>query len=169
MEDEFGVPLLNGYGITECSPGLAGVRQNRPAADETVGPMLPGIEHRIVDRDGNLVAEGEVGELHVRGLNVMLGYYRAPDQTAAAIDRDGWFNTGDLARMSGEGNLYIEGAPRSSSSAPASTSIRPRSRRCSTRMNSWCSRPSSDATSRATRRWSRSSSFFPARGSELTS
>ena len=109
MEDEFDVPLLNSYGITECSPGLAGVRQNRPAADETVGPMLPGIEHRIVDRDRNLVAEGEVGELHVRGLNVMLGYYRAPDQTAAAIDRDGWFNTGDLARMSGEGNLYIEG------------------------------------------------------------
>ena len=109
MEDEFGVPLLNGYGITECSPGLAGVRQNRPAGDETVGPMLPGIEHRIVDRDGNRVADGEVGELHVRGLNVMLGYYRAPEQTAAAIDRDGWFNTGDLARISGEGNLYIEG------------------------------------------------------------
>jgi acyl-CoA synthetase (AMP-forming)/AMP-acid ligase II len=71
--------------------------------------MLPGIEHRIVDRDGNRVADGEVGELHVRGLNVMLGYYRAPEQTAAAIDREGWFNTGDLARMSGEGNLYIEG------------------------------------------------------------
>jgi acyl-CoA synthetase (AMP-forming)/AMP-acid ligase II len=109
MEDEFGIPLLNGYGITECSPGLAGVRQTRPARDESVGPLLPGIEHRIVDRDGNRVADGSVGELHVRGLNVMLGYYRAPDQTAAAIDRDGWFNTGDLARMNNEGNLYIEG------------------------------------------------------------
>lgn len=109
MEHEFGVPLLNGYGITECSPGLAGVRQNRPAGDETVGPMLPGVEHRIVDREGIPVADDAVGELHVRGLNVMLGYYRAPEQTAAAIDRDGWFNTGDLARMNGEGNLYIEG------------------------------------------------------------
>jgi long-chain acyl-CoA synthetase len=109
MEDEFGVPLLNAYGITECSPGLAGVREGRPARDETVGPLLPGIEHRIVDRDGNHVADGAVGELHVRGYNVMLGYYRAPEQTAAAIDPDGWFNTGDLARMSDEGNLYIEG------------------------------------------------------------
>jgi acyl-CoA synthetase (AMP-forming)/AMP-acid ligase II len=109
MEDEFGMALLNGYGITECSPGLAGVRESRPVTDETVGIFLPGVEHRIVDRDGNRVAEGAVGELHVRGPNVMLGYYRAPDQTAAAIDRDGWFNTGDLARMSGEGNLYIEG------------------------------------------------------------
>jgi long-chain acyl-CoA synthetase len=109
MEDEFGIPLLNGYGITECSPGLAGVRENRPAEDETVGPLLPGVEHRIVGRDGNRIADGAVGELHVRGPNVMLGYYRAPDQTAAAVDRDGWFNTGDLARMNGEGDLYIEG------------------------------------------------------------
>jgi long-chain acyl-CoA synthetase len=109
MEDEFGVSLLNAYGITECSPGLAGVRESRPAHDETVGRILPGIEHRIVDRDSNRVADGAVGELHVRSLTVMLGYYRAPEQTAAAIDRDGWFNTGDLARMSDEGNLYIEG------------------------------------------------------------
>jgi len=109
MEDEFGIPLLNGYGITECSPGLAGVRESRPVEDETVGPFLPGIEHRIVDREGNRVDDGAVGELHVRGPNVMLGYYRAPDQTAAAIDRDGWFNTGDLARTNKEGDLYIEG------------------------------------------------------------
>jgi long-chain acyl-CoA synthetase len=109
MEDEFGIPLLNGYGITECSPGLSGVRENRPASDETVGPILPGVEHRIVDRDGNRVSDGAVGELHVRGPNVMLGYYRAPEQTAAAIDREGWFNTGDLARMNREGHLYIEG------------------------------------------------------------
>jgi len=88
---------------------FAGVRQTRPAGDESVGPLLPGIEHRIVDRDGNRVADGAVGELHVRGLNVMLGYYRAPDQTGAAIDRDGWFNTGDLARTNKEGDLYIEG------------------------------------------------------------
>lgn len=109
MEEEFGIPLLNGYGITECAPGLSGVREAQPATDETVGRFLPGIEHRIVDREGHHVAEGDVGELHVRGPNVMLGYYRAPDQTAAAIDRDGWFNTGDLARVSREGNLYIEG------------------------------------------------------------
>ncbi|WP_035685308.1 class I adenylate-forming enzyme family protein [Bradyrhizobium sp. Cp5.3] len=109
MEEEFGVSLLNGYGITECSPGLAGVREENPAADETVGPFLPGIDHRIVDRDGRQVRIGEVGELHVRGANVMLGYYRAPDLTAAAIDRDGWFNTGDLGRMNEREQLYIVG------------------------------------------------------------
>jgi acyl-CoA synthetase (AMP-forming)/AMP-acid ligase II len=109
MEEEFGIPLINGYGITECSPGLAGVREEDPAADETVGPFLPGIEHRIVDRDGRQIGIGEVGELHVRGANVMLGYYRAPDLTAAAIDRNGWFNTGDLGRINQRGELYIVG------------------------------------------------------------
>jgi long-chain acyl-CoA synthetase len=100
---------LNNYGITECSPGLSGVRSEHPVSDESVGPFLPGIEHRIVDRQGKNVATGEVGELHVRGPNVMLGYYRAPEQTAAAIDDQGWFNTGDLARVNGEGHLYIAG------------------------------------------------------------
>ena len=109
IEDEFGIPLLNNYGITECSPGLSGVRSEHPVSDESVGPFLPGIEHRIVDRQGKKVATGEVGELHVRGPNVMLGYYRAPEQTAAAIDDQGWFNTGDLARVNGEGHLYIAG------------------------------------------------------------
>jgi acyl-CoA synthetase (AMP-forming)/AMP-acid ligase II len=109
IEDEFGIPLLNNYGITECSPGLSGVRSEHPVSDESVGPFLPGIEHRIVDGQGKAVATGEVGELHVRGPNVMLGYYRAPELTAAAIDSQGWFNTGDLARLNGEGHLYIAG------------------------------------------------------------
>ena len=109
IEDEFGIPLLNNYGITECSPGLSGVRSQQPVADELVGPFLPGIEHRIVDLNGKHVATGDVGELHVRGPNVMLGYYRAADLTAAAIDGEGWFNTGDLARVNAEGHLYIAG------------------------------------------------------------
>ncbi|MBR0825260.1 AMP-binding protein [Bradyrhizobium manausense] len=109
IEDEFGIPLLNAYGITECSPGLTGVREADPVSDESVGPLLPGIAYRIVDRDGKAVGTGEVGELHVRGANVMLGYYRAPDQTAAGIDRDGWFNTGDLARVNARGHFYIVG------------------------------------------------------------
>ncbi len=109
IEDEFGIPLLNNYGITECSPGLSGVRLQRPVSDDSVGPFLPGIEHRIVDRQGKRVSTGEVGELHVRGANVMLGYYRAPELTAAAIDSEGWFNTGDLVRVNEEGHLYIAG------------------------------------------------------------
>jgi long-chain acyl-CoA synthetase len=109
VELEFGIPLLNNYGITECSPGLSAVREDEPADDDTVGRLLPGVEQRIVDRQGRDVPIGEVGELHVRGLNVMLGYYRAPELTSAAIDKDGWFNTGDLARINAQGHLYIVG------------------------------------------------------------
>jgi acyl-CoA synthetase (AMP-forming)/AMP-acid ligase II len=108
VEEEFGLPLLNNYGITECSPGLTGVRESAPRRDESVGRFLPGIEHRLLNRDGERVRDGEVGEVQVRGPNVMLGYYRAPDLTARALDADGWFNTGDLARLDGD-HLFIAG------------------------------------------------------------
>jgi len=108
VEQELGLPLLNGYGITECSPGISGVRPDNPRADHAVGTILPGLEAKLVGRDGKAVANGGVGELHVRGPNVMRGYYRAPDLTAKAIDPDGWFNTGDLARFEGD-YLYIVG------------------------------------------------------------
>jgi acyl-CoA synthetase (AMP-forming)/AMP-acid ligase II len=108
VEQEFGVQLSNGYGITECSPGIAAVHSDDPRNDESVGTVLPGVEARIKRLDGSLATPGEVGELHVRGPNVMLGYYRAPDLTANVIDRDGWFNTGDLARFDGP-HLFIVG------------------------------------------------------------
>jgi long-chain acyl-CoA synthetase len=100
--------LLNGYGITECSPGISGVRLDNPRDDQAVGILMPGIEARVRTIDGIPLANGEVGELHVRGRNVMRGYYRAPELTAKAIDSAGWFNTGDLARFEGE-CLYIVG------------------------------------------------------------
>lgn len=108
VEQELGLSLLNGYGITECSPGISGVRPDTPRTDQAVGTILPGLEARLIGRDGAPVANGEVGELHVRGPNVMRGYYRAPDLTAKAVDPDGWFNTGDLARFEGD-CLYIVG------------------------------------------------------------
>ena len=79
VEQEFGLPLSNGYGITECSPGISGVRFDAPRADQAVGTLLPGVEARVRTIDGIPVARGEVGELHVRGRNVMRGYYREPD------------------------------------------------------------------------------------------
>jgi acyl-CoA synthetase (AMP-forming)/AMP-acid ligase II len=108
VERELGLPLLNGYGITECSPGISGVRFDAPRADQAVGTLLPGVEARVRTTDGIPVGKGEIGELHVRGRNVMRGYYRAPDLTAKAIDSEGWFNTGDLARFEGD-CLYIVG------------------------------------------------------------
>lgn len=108
VERELGLVLNNGYGITECSPTIAITRLDDPCADEAVGPPIPGIETRLIGPDGGAVAADGVGELHVRGPNVMLGYYRAPELTRAVVDADGWFNTGDLARFSGR-NLYIVG------------------------------------------------------------
>jgi len=108
VEEELGLSLLNGYGITECSPGISAVRIGAPRDDQAVGILAPGVESRIVGRDGKLVVNGQVGELHVRGRNVMLGYYHAPDMTANAIDAEGWFNTGDLARFEGD-CLFIVG------------------------------------------------------------
>jgi len=108
VEKELGLSLLNGYGITECSPGISGVRFETPRDDQAVGTLLPGIEARLVGLDGAAVADGDVGELHVRGRNVMRGYYRAPDLTAKVINEDGWFNTGDLARFEGD-CLFIVG------------------------------------------------------------
>ena len=102
------MPLHNGYGVTECSPTIAQTRVETPCADTSIGPPFPGVEIKLVGADGAEVQAGETGELHVRGPNVMKGYYRAPEATAAAVDHEGWFNTRDLARLE-NGNLYIVG------------------------------------------------------------
>jgi acyl-CoA synthetase (AMP-forming)/AMP-acid ligase II len=108
VEKLIGIPLHNGYGVTECSPNIAQARIEDPRADTSVGQIFPGVEVKFMGTDGKPVAEGEVGELWVRGPNVMRGYYRAPEETAAAIDAEGWFNTRDLARLE-DGNLFIVG------------------------------------------------------------
>ena len=104
----FGLTLHNGYGITECSPTIAMTGRDRPRRDEAVGEPIPGIEVRLLGPDRRPVAPGGVGEIHVRGPGLMQGYYRAPELTAAAIDAEGWFNTGDLARLE-DGALWIVG------------------------------------------------------------
>ncbi|MGH7837528.1 MAG: class I adenylate-forming enzyme family protein, partial [Candidatus Binataceae bacterium] len=108
VEKLFGLVLYNGYGVTECSPNIAQAIIEAPRKDTSVGRVFPGIEVQLVGTDGKSVRDGEVGELHVRGPNVMKGYYSAPEETAAAIDAEGWFNTRDLARLE-DGNLFIVG------------------------------------------------------------
>lgn len=108
VENLFGLTLHNGYGVTECSPTIAQTRVESPRADVSVGRVFPGVEIKLVGADRNPVAEGEVGELWVRGPNIMKGYYRAAEETATAIDSEGWFNTRDLARVVDE-NLFIVG------------------------------------------------------------
>ncbi len=109
VENLLGLPLHHAYGITECGPTVAQVRPGAPVrSDTSVGPILPGSEIKLVGADGKTVPEGEVGELWVRSPGVMKGYYRAPEETAAAINAEGWFNTRDLARLEGD-NLFIVG------------------------------------------------------------
>jgi long-chain acyl-CoA synthetase len=108
VEELFGMTLYNGYGVTECSPNISQAVVGEHRTDTSVGRPLPGIELQLVGSDQKLVADGEVGELWVRGPNVMKGYYRALDETTAAINPEGWFNTRDLARLK-DGYLFIEG------------------------------------------------------------
>jgi long-chain acyl-CoA synthetase len=108
VESLFGMVLHNGFGVTECSPTIALTRVESPRADTSVGPAFPGVEIKLVGPEARSLAEYEVGELWVRGPNVMKGYYRAPQETSAVIDSEGWFNTRDLAKIS-DGNLFIVG------------------------------------------------------------
>jgi len=108
VESLFGTVLHNGYGVTECSPNISQAKVGEYRTDTSVGQVLPGVEVQLVGSDQQPVADGEVGELWVRGPNVMKGYYHAPEETAAAINQAGWFNTRDLARLE-NGYLFIVG------------------------------------------------------------
>ena len=109
VESVYGITLHNGYGMTESSPTVAQTMLEAPRSDCSVGPAIPGIEVRFVSLDGVDVAQGEIGELWVRGPNIMLGYYRNPEQTAATVTAHGWLKTGDLARQDADGALHIVG------------------------------------------------------------
>jgi len=112
VEERFGIPFSIVFGTTECSPLITQVRPDDDAGDraETLGQPLPQTEVRVSDPvTDEVVACGQVGELCARGYLVMAGYHDAPDATAAAIDADGWYHTGDLASMDERGYLRVEG------------------------------------------------------------
>lgn len=109
VEAVYGLPLHNGYGMTESSPTVSHTMLDRPRSDCSVGEVIPGVEVRFIGLDGVDTAPGEIGELWVRGPNVMLGYYRNPEQTRVAVTEDGWLKTGDLARQDADGALHIVG------------------------------------------------------------
>jgi len=100
---KMGMEMLQGYGLTECSPIVA---VNRDTANRTgsVGPPLPEIEVRIEDPD-----ESGIGEIVVKGPKIMLGYHNAPEATAEVLSRDGWFHTGDYGFLDRDGFLFVTG------------------------------------------------------------
>ena len=106
FEAAFGCMILEGYGLSETSPVAS---FNHPDAERkpgSIGTPIEGVEMRVVDGDGKDVAAGDVGEIAIRGHNVMKGYWGRPEATAEAIP-DGWFRTGDLARNDEDGYFFI--------------------------------------------------------------
>jgi long-chain acyl-CoA synthetase len=106
FEEAFGCPILEGYGLSETSPVASFNHPDRERKPGSIGTPIAGVEMRAVDDSGADVPQGEVGEIAIRGHNVMKGYWRKPDATAAAIP-DGWFRTGDLARIDEDGYFFI--------------------------------------------------------------
>jgi long-chain acyl-CoA synthetase len=100
--------LHEGYGLTETSPVIS-INMPWSYRPGSVGLLLPGLEARIVREDGSVAPADECGEIQVRGHCVMKAYLNRPEETAAVIDRDGWFRTGDAGRLDADGYLFITG------------------------------------------------------------
>jgi long-chain acyl-CoA synthetase len=109
FEAEFGCAILEGYGLSETSPVASFNHPDRERKPGSIGTPIQGVAMKLVDDDGNDVAAGAdvVGEIAIRGHNVMKGYWGKPDATAEAIDADGWFKTGDMAKVDDDGYFFI--------------------------------------------------------------
>jgi long-chain acyl-CoA synthetase len=106
FERTFGGRILEGYGLTEASPVVSAHRFSGVRKLGSVGQALPGVEVAILDDADGALPVGEIGEVCVRGPNVMQGYYGLPEETAQAL-RHGWLHTGDMGRLDADRYLYI--------------------------------------------------------------
>ena len=106
FEEAFRVPVLEGYGLSETSPVASFNHPGREQRPGSIGTPIRDVQMRVVDGEGHEVPQGEVGEIAIRGPNVMKGYWHRPEATAEAV-RDGWFHTGDMARADSDGYFYI--------------------------------------------------------------
>ena len=100
---DFGILALQGYGLTECAP-MGALNPDTAPNSASIGVRFPGADLKVV----NINEEG-IGEICVHGDNVMLGYMDMPEETAAVIDSEGWFHTGDMGYMDSDGYAYITG------------------------------------------------------------
>ena len=107
FEREFGCVILEGYGLSETSPVACFNHPHRERKPGSIGTPVEGVEMKLVDLHRRDAAPGEVGEIAIRGHNVMKGYWNRPDATAEAIDEDGWFYSGDIARVDEDGCYFI--------------------------------------------------------------
>ena len=107
FENAFGCVILEGYGLSETSPAASFNHPHRPRKVGSIGTPIEGVQMRAVDQNGAEVAQGQPGEIQIRGHNIMKGYWNLPDATKATITPDGWLNTGDVGRVDQDGYLYI--------------------------------------------------------------
>ncbi len=106
FEKRFNCPIREGYGLSEATTAVSGHRVDMARKPGSVGKPLEGVEVRVVDENDNDLPIGEVGELLVRGPNLMQEYYQMPEETEKAL-RGGWLHTGDMAKLDEEGYIYI--------------------------------------------------------------
>ncbi|MEO7070780.1 MAG: AMP-binding protein, partial [Nostocoides sp.] len=106
FETDFGAVILEGYGLSETSPVASFNRPDRERKAGSIGLPIDGVEFSLVDDLGEPVPVGDRGEIAIRGLNVMKGYWELPEETARAFV-DGWFRTGDIATVDEDGYYYI--------------------------------------------------------------
>ncbi|MCZ6484635.1 MAG: long-chain fatty acid--CoA ligase [Acidobacteria bacterium] len=104
-QQRFGQIIFEGYGLTETSP-FASYNHDFSYRAGSIGIPIENVEMKIVDERGNDVLPGEVGEIAIKGPNVMTGYFHQPEETAKAI-REGWFHSGDIGRMDEQGYFYL--------------------------------------------------------------
>jgi long-chain acyl-CoA synthetase len=112
FEKKFGCVILEGYGLSETSPVASFNHPGRVRKPGSIGTPIDGVEMRLIDDNWNTVPEGEIGEIAIRGQNVMKGYWGKPEATAEAMKGagevgGGWFRTGDMARVDEDGYYYI--------------------------------------------------------------
>ena len=108
FEQTFGCMILEAYGLSETSPVASFNHPDRERKPGSIGTPMEGVEMRVVNGEGASLPPGDVGEIAIRGHNVMKGYWGKPEATAEAIP-DGWFRTGDLAKVDGDGYFFIVG------------------------------------------------------------
>jgi long-chain acyl-CoA synthetase len=108
FEQKFNVILREGYGLTEASPVCSVGRRDMAHKPGSIGTVIPGVEAKAVNSQGNEVPHGEIGELVIRGVNVMKGYYKNEEATAQVI-KNGWLYTSDLAKIDEDGYIFLTG------------------------------------------------------------
>ncbi len=107
FEEAFSCKVLEGYGLSETSPVASFNHPDRERKPGSIGTPIEGVEMRVVDDEGNEAAQGEPGEIVIRGHNVMSGYWHKPEATEETIDAEGWFHTGDIATIDEDGYFFI--------------------------------------------------------------